>query len=82
MRNEASAGYKLADAVTVEIVPNETLEVKVHNDRVTVEIPKTGDTANLMIWGLLLCLAGTGIIAAMVHMIRHRHQVVQPKTKN
>lgn len=82
LRNEASAGYKLADAVTVEIVPNETLEVKVHNDRVTVEIPKTGDTANLMIWGLLLCLAGTGIIAAMVHMIRHRHQMIQPKTKN
>ena len=50
MENEASKGYKIADPVTVTLVADETLTVNVHNDKITVDVPKTGDDTNLALW--------------------------------
>lgn len=62
LQNSASEDYKIADPVTVTLVANETLTVNVHNERVTVDVPKTGDDANLALWIGLMCvgLAGAG----------------------
>ena len=63
LQNSASEGYKIADPVTVTLVANETLTVNVHNQKVTVDVPKTGDDANLALWISLMCvgLAGAGV---------------------
>ncbi|MFR5898315.1 MAG: collagen binding domain-containing protein [Neglectibacter timonensis] len=52
--DEMSEGYRRPDPVTVELVTDETLTVNVHNEKVTVDVPKTGDDSNLWIWGSLL----------------------------
>ena len=54
-----SAGYDRPDPVEVELVHDETLTVNVYNDKITVDIPQTGDSSNLMLWfGLMLLSAG------------------------
>ena len=62
VEDSVSAGYKRPDPITVELVADETLTVRVHNDKVTVEVPKTGDDTNIWLWvGIMgLCAAGTG----------------------
>ncbi|MDO4286295.1 MAG: SpaA isopeptide-forming pilin-related protein [Eubacteriales bacterium] len=62
VEDSVSAGYKRPDPVTVELVPDETLTVRVHNDKVTVDVPKTGDDTNIWLWvGIMaLCAAGAG----------------------
>ena len=47
VEDNVSAGYKRPDPVTVELVTDETLVVNVHNDKVTVDVPKTGDDNHL-----------------------------------
>ena len=66
LENEASAGYQIADPVTVTLVADEILTVDIHNDKVTVDVPKTGDDSNLVLWIALMLagaagMAGTGI---------------------
>lgn len=67
VENDASVGYKLPEPVIVELVVDETLVVNVHNEKVHVETPKTGDENNIMIWiGLLgISMAGLGTIFAV-----------------
>lgn len=62
--DEMSAGYKRPEPVTVELVTDETLTVNVHNEKVTVDVPKTGDDSSLWLWGTLLGLSilGAGAI--------------------
>lgn len=60
LKNSASEGYKIADPVKITLVANETLTVKIHNDKTKVDVPKTGDDANLMLWISLLGLAAAG----------------------
>ena len=43
LENGASEGYEIAEPVTVTLVANETLTVNVHNNKITVDVPKTGD---------------------------------------
>ena len=31
-------------------VVDEILTINIHNDKVTVDVPKTGDTSNLWLW--------------------------------
>lgn len=64
LEDEMSANYKRPDPVTVELVTGETLTVTVHNEKVTVDVPKTGDESNMWIWvGLLgLSIAGAGTL--------------------
>ena len=60
LKNSASEGYKIADPVKITLVANETLTVKIHNDKTKVDVPKTGDDADLMLWISLLGLAAAG----------------------
>ena len=64
LEDEMSADYKRPDPVTVELVTGETLTVNVHNEKVTVDVPKTGDESNMWLWiGLLgLSVAGAGAL--------------------
>lgn len=73
LEDELSAGYKRPDPVTVELVVNETLTVNVHNEKVTVDVPKTGDDADTWLWiGLMAaCVLGAGA-AGTVLVIRKK----------
>ena len=69
MENEASKGYKIADPVTVTLVADETLTVNVHNDKITVDVPKTGDDTNLALWIGLMALGVTGVgVTGLVYL--------------
>ena len=61
LEDELSTGYKRPDPVTVELVTDETLTVNVHNEKVTVDVPKTGDDTNMWFW---IGLMATGVIGA------------------
>lgn len=61
LKNSASEGYKIADPIKITLVANETLTVKIHNDKTKVDVPKTGDDADLMLWISLLGLAAAGV---------------------
>lgn len=78
--DSVSAGYKRPDPVTVELVVDETLTVHVHNDKITVEVPKTGDNSNLWLWFGLMA-AGAGGIGACAYSLRRRKKVQKPNRK-
>ena len=61
VEDSLSAGYKRPAPVEVELVADETLTVKVHNDKVTVDVPKTGDDNNLVLWLAILGVSLVGI---------------------
>ena len=71
VEDSVSAGYKRPDPVTVELVVDETLTVNVHNDKITVDVPKTGDNSNLWLW-IGLMAAGLGGIGACAYGLRKR----------
>ena len=53
-------GYEIAEPVTVTLVANETLTVNVHNNKITVDVPKTGD-GSLTPWIILIAAGLAGI---------------------
>lgn len=61
VEDSVSAGYKRPDPVTVELVKDETLTVNVHNDKVTVDVPKTGDDFNPWMWIGLIAASAAGL---------------------
>ena len=61
VEDSLSAGYKRPAPVEVELVADETLTVNVHNDKVTVDVPKTGDNNFLVLWLALLSVSVAGI---------------------
>lgn len=65
VEDSVSAGYKRPDPVTVELVKDETLTVNVHNDKVTVDVPKTGDNFNPWIWVGLIAASTVGLGASI-----------------
>lgn len=71
VEDSVSAGYKRPDPVTVELVADETLTVKVHNDKITVEVPKTGDESHMGLW---LALLGVGVagVGATIYFSRKK----------
>mgnify|MGYP000432380270 CR=1 FL=1 len=60
VEDSLSAGYKRPAPVVVELVADETLTVNVHNDKVTVDVPKTGDNFNPWIWVGLVAASTVG----------------------
>ena len=76
MEDSASAGYKRPDPVTVELVTDETLTINVHNDKITVDVPKTGDNSNLWVWISLMVLgvAGAGTTLVLGRKKRKKNQ--------
>lgn len=60
LENGASEGYEIAEPVTVTLVANETLTVNVHNTKITVDVPKTGD-GSLTPWIILIAAGLAGI---------------------
>ena len=74
LQNSASEGYKIADPVTVTLVANETLTVNVHNQKVTVDVPKTGDDANLALWISLMCVGLVGAGVTVFFYLRKRRK--------
>ena len=60
LENGASEGYEIADPVTVALVANETLTVNIHNAKITVDVPKTGDDS-LVPLIVLVCVGLAGI---------------------
>ena len=74
LKNGVSENYEIADPVTVEIVADEMLTVKVHNEKITVDVPKTGDESNLAAWIALLGVGGIGLLTTAVITIRKRRK--------
>lgn len=72
VEDSLSAGYKRPAPVEVELVVDETLTVNVHNDKITVDVPKTGDDSNLALWLTLLgvSMAGVGVAIFIGHKKR------------
>lgn len=66
VEDSASAGYKRPAPVEVELVADETLTVNVHNDKITVDVPKTGDNSPLALWITVFCLSLAGIGGAVL----------------
>lgn len=60
LENGVSEGYEIAEPVTVTLVANETLTVNVHNNKITVDVPKTGD-GSLTPWIILIAAGLAGI---------------------
>ena len=60
LENGASEGYEIAEPVTVTLVANETLTVNVHNTKITVDVPKTGDDS-LTPWIILIAAGLAGV---------------------
>ncbi len=73
VKTDQSADYKLPDPVEVEIIDDETLEVRVHNDKVTVDVPKTGDESSLVLWCVLAALGLAGCTAGTVVYLKKRN---------
>ena len=61
VEDSLSAGYKRPAPVVVELVADETLTVNVHNDKVTVDVPKTGDDFNPWMWIGLIAASAAGL---------------------
>lgn len=62
VEDSVSAGYKRPAPAEIELVADETLTVDVHNDKITVDVPQTGDNTNLWLWFGLMFLSLVGII--------------------
>lgn len=60
LENGASEGYEIAEPVAVTLVASETLTVNVHNNKITVDVPKTGDDS-LTPWIILIAAGLAGI---------------------
>lgn len=72
LKNSASEGYKIADPVKVTLVANETLTVKIHNDKTKVDVPKTGDNNCLVLWISLFGFAAAGVGCAAFFYLKKR----------
>ena len=57
----------------MEIVSEEVLEVHVHNDKVTIDVPQTGDKSDLTLWFVLLGVGAAGCVSA-VFLSRKKHK--------
>lgn len=66
LEDALSSDYKRPDPVTVELVTDETLTVNVHNEKITVDVPKTGDETNIWLWVGLMAVGAAGIAAAVI----------------
>ena len=78
VEDEVSAGYKRPEPVEVELVADETLTVKVHNDKITIEEPpKTGDESNLALWFGLLALSCFGMVGTVIYGRRRKREDVE-----
>lgn len=74
LEDSVSAGYKRPDPVTVELVKDETLIVNVHNDKISVDVPKTGDDSNLWLWLSLTVLSSCGFIGTICYLHKKKKQ--------
>ena len=77
VEDSVSAGYKRPDSVTVELVKDETLTVNVHNDKVTVDVPKTGDNFNPWIWVGLIAASTAGLGASIFWAKKRRKKTAE-----
>lgn len=68
VEDSVSAGYKRPEPVTVELVKDETLIVNVHNDKITVEVPKTGDDNILWMWIGLTVISAAGLFGTICYL--------------
>ena len=68
VEDSVSASYKRPEPVTVELVKDETLIVNVHNDKITVEVPKTGDDNILWMWIGLTVISAAGLFSTICYL--------------
>ena len=81
VKTDATEGYKLPDPVEIEIIADQILEVRVHNDKVTVDVPKTGDDTNLIFWLTLLGAGLAGCVTAAVLAMKKKKKPAVPETE-
>lgn len=72
--DDASAGYKRPDPVTVELAENETLTVNMHNEKDTPDVPQTGDNTNLPLMLGLMLASLAGLVATLLFSRRERRR--------
>ncbi len=78
IEDTVSTGYKRPDPIEVELVADETLTVKVHNDKIIVEEPpKTGDNSNLALWISLMAFNCLGILGTVFYGRRKKCEEVE-----
>ena len=77
VEDSLSAGYKRPAPVVVELVADETLTVNVHNDKVTVDVPKTGDNFNPWIWIGLVAASTVGLGASIFWAKKRRKKTAE-----
>ena len=73
--DDASAGYKRPDPVTVELAENETLTINMHNEKDTPDVPQTGDNTNLPLMVGLMLASLAGLVATLLFSRRERRRV-------
>lgn len=74
VEDSVSAGYKRPDPVEVELVADETLIVDVHNDKITTDVPQTGDNSNMALWLGLMMLSCFGMVSTMIYGRRKKRK--------
>ncbi|MDO5123686.1 MAG: SpaA isopeptide-forming pilin-related protein [Eubacteriales bacterium] len=77
VEDSVSADYKRPDPVEVELVADETLTVNVHNDKITVDIPQTGDNSHMGLWISLLALSLLGMAGTVFYGRRRKREELE-----
>lgn len=77
VEDSLSMGYRRPAPVEVELVADETLTVNVHNDKITVVVPKTGDGFNPWIWLGLIAASAAGLGGSVYWAWRRNKKTVR-----
>lgn len=82
LKNDVSSSYKIAGPVTVEIIPDETLLINVHNDKITVEgPPKTGDERNMKPAVFILAISSLALMSSLLIRKNGKRKKVSKNTE-
>lgn len=79
--NKANEKYELPANVTVTVHEGKTVVAKFHNKlKPVTDIPKTGDTTNIPLWGALAGISAVGAGAAAFVTFRKKKEVGKVET--
>lgn len=82
VEDSLSMGYRRPAPVEVELVADETLTVNVHNDKITVVVPKTGDGFNPWIWAGLSAVSAAGLGGSVYWARKHNKKTARRRRRS